>query len=392
MNLWSLIRCEYLNVICMLNRALSIQDNLVKGKVLILYGARQVGKTTLVKNFLSNTKFKYRYDTGDNFQIANQLSKCTYQSTKDHIGNNELIVIDKAQKIQNIGTALKLMVDMNPNLYVIATGSSSFDLANMTDESLTGRKKVYQLFPVSQLELANIYAPSELKNNKQEFLVYGSYPEIVTSRSREEKIELIREITYSYLIKDILEFDKIRNSDKIYKLLQLLAFQIGSEVSANELAQSVGLDVKTIQRYLDLLEKSYVIFSLNAYSTNPRKEISKGSKYFFYDLGIRNALINNFNLLDQRNDVGAIWENFMIVERMKKDAYLKEYKNYYFWRTYTQKEVDFIEEYSGKIHAYEFKYKPQEVKSPKPWQESYPDAQFTTIHTDNYFQFVTNLQ
>ena len=373
----------------MIPRSLSIQDNLQAGKVFILYGARQVGKTTLVKKFLSMTSLKYRYDTGDNFQIADQLSRCTYQSTQDHVGNNELIVIDEAQKIENIGTALKLMVDMNPKLHVIATGSSSFELANMTNESLTGRKKVYQLFPISQHELAGIYAPSELKNNKQDFIVYGSYPEVVTLKGRKEKIELIREITYSYLIKDILEFDKIRNSEKIYKLLQLLAFQIGSEVSANELAQNVGIDVKTIQRYLDLLEKSYVIFSLNAYSTNPRKEISKGSKYYFYDLGIRNALINNFNLLDQRNDVGVMWENFMIVERIKRDAYMKKYKNYYFWRTYTQKEVDFIEEYDGKIVAYEFKFKPQTTQSPKAWQDSYPDAQYSTIHIDNYLEFIT---
>jgi predicted AAA+ superfamily ATPase len=373
----------------MIPRSLSIKDNLKAGKVLILYGARQVGKTTLVKEFLSKTELKYRYDTGDNFQVADQLSKCTYQSTQDHVGNNELIIIDEAQKIANIGTALKLMVDINPNLYVIATGSSSFELANMTNESLTGRKKVYQLFPIAQQELAAIYAPSELKNNKQEFMVYGSYPEVVTLDDREEKIELVREITYSYLIKDILEFDKIRNSEKIYKLLQLLAFQIGSEVSANELAQSVGIDVKTIQRYLDLLKKSYVIFDLNAYSSNPRKEISKGSKYYFYDLGIRNALIGNFNLLDQRNDVGAMWENFMIIERIKRDAYMKKYKNYYFWRTYTQKEVDFIEEYDGKIVAYEFKFNPQITQAPKAWHDSYPDTQYYTIHTDNYLEFIT---
>ncbi len=374
----------------MIHRYLSIQDNLNPGKVLIIYGARQVGKTTLVKKFLSETPLKYRYDTGDNFQVAEQLSQCTYQSTKDHVAHYELIVIDEAQKIPNIGNALKLMVDMNPEVCIIATGSSSFDLAHMTDESLTGRKKVLHLYPISQLELSQKYAPSELKNTLENYLIYGAYPEVVMEEVRQQKIEQIREITYSYLIKDILEFDRIRNSDKIYKLLQLLAFQIGSEVSANELSRSLGLDVKTIQRYLDLLEKSYVVFSLSAYSGNPRKEISKSSKYYFYDLGIRNALINNFNLLNQRNDIGAVWENFLISERIKKDAYVKNYKNYYFWRTYTQKELDLVEEYEGNIFGYEFKFTPQQTFPPQIWTDSYPEASYTEIHKENYMDFITN--
>ncbi len=372
----------------MIKRYISIQDNLKKGKVLIIYGARQVGKTTLVKEFLSNTDLKYRYDTGDNFQIASQLSECTYQSTQNHIQNYDLIVIDEAQKIPNIGNALKLMVDMNPEIYIIVTGSSSFELANKTDESLTGRKRILHLYPISQLELAQIYAPSELQNAISDFLIYGSYPEIINEKIIFDKIDQIKAITYSYLIKDILEFDRIKNSDKIYKLLQLLAFQIGSEVSANELSKNLSLDIKTIQYYLDLLEKSYVIFSLNSYSTNPRKEISKSSKYYFYDLGIRNSLINNFNLLDQRNDIGALWENFLIIERIKRDSYLKNYKNYYFWRTYTQKEVDFVEEFGGKIDGYEFKWNTANSKSPSIWSESYPDAFYSEINQQNYLNFI----
>lgn len=372
----------------MIKRYISIQDNLKQGKVLIIYGARQVGKTTLVKEFLDKTDLKYRYDTGDNFQISSQLSECTYQSTQNHIQNYDLIVIDEAQKIPNIGNALKLMVDMNPDIYIIVTGSSSFELANRTDESLTGRKKIINLYPISQLELSLMYAPSELHNSLSSYLIYGSYPEIISEENILDKIDQIKAITYSYLIKDILEFDRIKNSDKIYKLLQLLAFQIGSEVSANELSKNLSLDIKTIQYYIDLLEKSYVIFSLNAYSTNPRKEISKSSKYYFYDLGIRNSLINNFNLLDQRNDIGSLWENFLIIERIKRDSYLKNYKNYYFWRTYTQKEIDFVEEFSGKINGYEFKWNNSNSQSPNLWKESYPDASYSEINKENYLDFI----
>lgn len=373
----------------MLTRTTQITHLIRKGKVVILYGPRQVGKTTLINEFLKTTSLRYRYDTGDNFHIANTLAKCTYQSTDDHVGGYELIVIDEAQKIPNIGNALKLMVDRYPERYFIATGSSSFDLANKTGESLTGRKLLSTLYPIAQQELIQQYAPSELTERLSSFLIYGTYPEVLLAPTPEEKRDYIHAITYSYLLKDILAFDKIKSSDMIYALLKLLAFQVGSEVSAHELATNLHIDTKTVQHYLDLLQKSFVIFSLGGFSRNLRKEITKKQKYYFYDTGIRNALISNFNNLPERNDLGALWENFIIVERIKRNAYAKHYTNYYFWRTYDQREVDFIEENSGKLFGYEMKWHQKKTKPPTLWLKTYANSTFEEIHQENYLQFIT---
>jgi len=372
----------------MIKRAIKVQGLIKKGKVLIVYGARQVGKTTLVKRFLEETKLRYRYDTGDNFQIAQELSVCTYQSTDNHVGNHELIVIDEAQKIPNIGNALKLMVDRHPDKYFIATGSSSFELANKTGESLTGRKRVVSLYPVSQLELSHTQSPSELNAELNRYLIYGSYPEIVTANVNADKEENIKTITFSYLIKDILEFDRIKNSETIFKLLKLLAFQVGSEVSANELGANIGVDTKTVLNYLDLLEKSFVIFPLGGFSRNLRKEITKMSKYYFYDNGVRNSLISNFNKLEDRDDIGQLWENFLMVERRKRNSYKNFGTNYYFWRTYDQKEIDLIEENGGKLFGFEFKWKPQNSKAPDLWLKTYNNALYQEINGKNYLDFI----
>ncbi|MDX9970468.1 MAG: ATP-binding protein [Candidatus Gracilibacteria bacterium] len=373
----------------MIKRTYSLDKIIKKGKVLIIYGPRQVGKTTLIKEFIKNSKLTYRYDTGDGFQIQNELSKCTYESTDNHVGNYDLIIIDEAQKIPNIGNALKLMVDSHPNKYFIATGSSSFDLANKTDESLTGRKIVIKLFPISYFELSKTMAVSEMKNSLEKNLIYGSYPELLMAKTNQEKEQIIRLLSDSYLIKDILEFDRIKRADVIMKLLKLLAFQIGSEVSANELGRSLGVDTKTILYYLDLLEKSFVIFGLSGYSGNLRKEITKMSKYYFYDNGIRNALILNFNRLEDRNDIGQLWENFLMIERRKRNEYKNAFPAYYFWRTYSKQEIDLIEEKQGFLSAYEFKWKAQKSSSPSEWRANYKNSKYLEINADNYINFIT---
>lgn len=372
----------------MIERILEIKKLIQKGKVLMIYGPRQVGKTTLVKSFLDQTNLKYRYDTGDSFEIANNLSQCTYQSTDDHVDNYDLIVIDEAQKIKNIGNALKLMVDRHPDKYYIITGSSSFDLANKTDESLTGRKNVYTLYPISQLELKLNLSSSELKSNLNYYLTYGSYPEVLSKENKSDKEFIIKMITNSYLIKDILEFNRLKNSQTIYKLLKLLAFQIGQQVSTSELANQLSIDTKTVSYYLDLLEKSFVIFSLSGFSRNLRKEVNKMSKYYFYDIGIRNALISNFNKLEDRNDIGQLWENFLIIERLKKNSYSNKSTNYYFWRTYDQQEIDLIEENSGQFFGFEFKWKNQKSKTPKLWLKTYDNAGYQEINNQNYLDFI----
>jgi len=372
----------------MIQRILNISKKINKGKVLMIYGPRQVGKTTLVKSFLEKTKLKYRYDTGDSFEIANNLSKCTYQSTDEHVEKYDLIVIDEAQKIENIGTALKLMVDRYPDKYYIVTGSSSFDLANKTDESLTGRKSVFSLYPISQLELNKELAKSELRSNLDKYLIYGSYPEVISRKKNSDKEFVIKMITNSYLIKDILEFNRVKNSLTIYNLLKLLAFQVGSEVSSTELATQLSVDAKTVVNYLDLLQKSFVILPLYGFSRNLRSEINKMNKYYFFDSGIRNALISNFNKLEDRDDVGQLWENFLLIERMKRNEYTSFSTNYYFWRTYEQQEIDLIEENSGKLFGYEFKWQKKGTKAPKQWTENYPNSFFQEINTENYFDFV----
>lgn len=373
----------------MIQRAIDIEKNLEKNKVLIIYGPRQVGKTTSVEKFLSETSLKYASYSGDNLEFAYNLAKCDLEHIKRIVGDNHLLFIDEAQKIQNIGTALKLIVDHVPNICVIATGSSSFDLANTTEEPLTGRKNLLVLYPVAVSELLRDQTLYEFERKLEQHLVYGMYPEVVIYESYEQKEKRIVEIKDSALIKDILTFQKVKKSRPIIDLLKLLAFQVGSEVSCTELGEKLGLNEKTVRRYLDLLEKSFVLFRLDGFSRNLRKEVSKMSKYYFYDLGIRNALISNFNDLGTRNDLGQLWENFMILERIKRNAYRGVSANYYFWRTYDQKEVDFIEERGGGLYGYEFKWKENRKKPPKDWLQTYSNATYELITPNRYLDFIT---
>ncbi len=372
----------------MIPRAVKIENHLEKNKALIIYGPRQVGKTTLVNEFLSRTNLKYKFFSGDQLDFADDFGKCELELIKAMVGDAKLLVIDEAQKITNIGRAIKIVVDQIPDIYVITTGSSSFDLANATSEALTGRKNLVTLYPIAISELSQINSPYELEKNISSYLIYGLYPNIITYTTSEQKQNRIIEIKNSYLIKDILEFHRVKNPKVVIDLLKLLAFQVGNEVSTTELGKSLGLDNKTIMRYLDLLEKSFVIFRLNGFSRNLRKEITKMGKYYFYDLGIRNSLISNFNNLDTRNDVGQLWENFVLLERIKKNSYQRLYANYYFWRTYDQKEIDLIEERGGGLCGYEFKWQQDKTKPPADWLVNYPGATFEVITKGNFLDFV----
>lgn len=373
----------------MIPRLLQIGKLLKPQKVLIIYGARRVGKTTLLKDFLSKTKLKYRLDSGDNIRIQRIFDSQDFNLILEYAEGYDLIAIDEAQYIKNIGMGLKILVDNNPDLKIIATGSSSFDLQQKVGEPLTGRKRTFILYPFSLKELRSEYNKQELKDKLEEFLIYGMYPEIIITKNKKEKVEFLKELVDSYLLKDVLNLERIKGTRQIYDLLKLLSFQIGSEVSLNELATQIGMDVKTVNRYLDILEKGFVIKRIGALSRNLRKEITSKSKYYFYDVGIRNAIISHFNPLEDRNDVGALFENFVIMERMKINAHKQEFIEYYFWRTYDGQEIDFIEETNGKIYGYEIKWSDTaSYKIPKAWESSYPDTKVQLINKSNFLKFV----
>lgn len=357
-------------------------------KVLIVYGTRQVGKTTLIKHYLNSTHYRHKLDSGDNLMTQALLANADFKTIQDYVAGYDMIIIDEAQKIPAIGNCLKIMADQIPGLRIIATGSSSFDLSGQVGEPLTGRKKTLTLYPIAQLELLKQFNKLELKQQLHDYLIYGSYPEVISATTQHDKRENLIEITHSYLLKDILAFDKIKNSKILFDLLRLLAFQVGNEVSHTELAQKLGIDGKTVARYLDILEKAFILYNLRGFSRNLRKEITKKSKYYFYDVGIRNALIANFNSPDMRDDTGRLWENFLFIERIKKQSYQDIYANNYFWRTWDKKEIDFIEEREGQLFAYEFKWGKQKVNVPNDWKTSYPEAHFSIINQDNYLEFI----
>ena len=369
----------------MIKRKISIKENIQKNKALIIYGARRVGKTTLLNNFLKNTTLKYKLDNGDNIRLQELLQSQDFNRIKDYVEGYELIAIDEAQQIPNIGMALKIIVDQVKDIYVIVTGSSSFDLSQQVGEPLTGRKKTFTLYPFSQLEMNFKYNKHELRESLEDFLIFGSYPDVVLAKTREEKINILNELVDSYLLKDVLALDSIKFSKKLLDLLKSLSFQVGNLVSLNELSQQVGLDVKTVDRYLDLLEKSFVIKRLGGFSRNLRNEITNKSKYYFLDNGIRNALISQFNSVDKRDDVGALFENFLIMDKMKNNSLIS---NYYFWRNYEGKEIDLIEEKEGAIYAYEFKWNTSKAGAPKNFIDNYKDSRFKVVNKNNYLDFL----
>lgn len=366
-----------------------LENHIQAGKALLVYGPRRVGKTTLLQNFLKDTTFKYKLDSGDNLRTQQILSSQDFGQILSYVEGYDLLAIDEAQNIPNIGMGIKIVVDQRPDIRVVLTGSSSFELAGQVGEPLTGRKQTLTLYPLAQSELLSVYNKFELREKLEEFLVYGSYPEVLQVPAKKQKVDVITEISNSYLVKDILAFDRVKNSKTLLDLLKLLAFQVGSEVSLSEIGAKIGVDYKTIQRYLDLLEKAFVLVRLGGFSRNLRNEITNKAKYYFMDLGTRNSLIAQFNGLSQRNDAGQLWENFVFIERLKHRTYQSIYGNMYFWRTYNQQEIDLVEERDGRLHGYEMKW--STAKTPNPpasWLEGYPGSSYEVISPDNYQKII----
>lgn len=370
----------------------SIKEKIIKNikktdKISIIYGPRQVGKTTLSKEIIRELKLKTLSINADQAKYVDILSSRDLDKMKALVSGYELLFIDEAQRVSNIGVNLKILHDEIPELKIMATGSSSFDLANKVSEPLTGRVWSYNLFPLAFCELKEIHNDFELENLLESVLVYGSYPDVFLAKNNQDKEDQLSEISRSYLYKDILDLQDLRQSSKINDLLKLLAFQIGSEVSMNELASALGISRETVDRYVNLLEKTFIIFRLGGFSRNLRKEVSKMDKIFFYDLGIRNTMIDNFKALKDRNDVGVLWENFLIIERMKFLAYSGNKASRYFWRTHTGAELDYVEESGGKISGYEFKFGNKIKKVPEAWVENYR-GEFSLVNKNNFLEFV----
>ena len=381
-------------MIKMINRTIIkpiIAKLLQSNKIIIIYGARQVGKTTLANQLIKELGLKTLKINADELKYHDILSSRDLDKMKSLVSGYELLFIDEAQRISDIGLNLKILADGLPDLKIIVTGSSAFELASRVKEPLTGRAWTYSLFPLSFLELAGHFNEFELKNKLASTLIYGSYPEVFTTENSSDKKKLLEEISAAYLYKDILALEDIKKPEKIHKLLKLLAFQIGQEVSINELALNLELGHATIRKYLDLLEKSFVIFRLPALAKNPRKEIAKKDKIYFYDLGIRNAVIDNFNLPADRNDQGALFENFLLTERIKLLKYREEIAAGYFWRAYSGSGVDYIEERESKFQAYEFKYGKKSAKLPAKLAADYNHPSFKLINQDNYLDFIVKL-
>lgn len=364
-------------------------SKLKPNKVLILLGARRVGKTQLIKKYLENSDEKVLQLNGEDINDARLLEERSVANYSKLLQNVSILVIDEAQNIPEIGLILKLIVDAIDGIKVIATGSSMFDLTNKLGEPLVGRKNTIYLFPLSQIEFSQFENYKQITENLETRLLYGGYPELTQYESWDEKKEYLKEIVNSYLLKDILVFDGIKNADKIYDLLRLIAFQVGKEVSLQELGNQLQMSKNTVERYLDLLSKVFILFKIEGFSRNLSKEITKSSRWYFFDNGIRNAIINNFTTLNNRTDVGDLWENYLASERMKKQAYQKMFKQNYFWRTYDQQELDWLETEADVINAFEFKWNEnKKSKIPIAFAKAYPEATFEVINKQNYLEFI----
>ncbi len=370
----------------------NFKRNVKPQKVLILLGARRVGKTELIKKYLEEyNEEEYLIFNGDDQRTVDAFAERTITNFERLIGDYKLLVIDEAQKIPDIGIKLKLIVDEVKDIRVIATGSSVFDLRNRLGEPLVGREHTIQLYPLSQIEFSAHENYMETKDKFEERLIFGGYPELEMCESREEKATYLESIVNSYLLKDILEYQGIKKSDKIIDLLRLIAFQVGKEVDVTELSNSLkGISRNTVENYLDLLSKVFIIYNVRGFSRNLRKEITKTSRWYFYDNGIRNAIIRNFNTLDFRTDKGELFENYLMAERIKYNTYNNRRINYYFWRTYDRQELDLVEEEGGQLRGYEFKWNPKKkIKIPGAWKRAYPNSKFHVVNTNNYLDFIT---
>lgn len=374
----------------MIQRKLSkiIEADLFKGKAIILFGARQTGKTTLLHAILSKSD-QVLWLNGDESDTQGIFEQPTSTRLRHLFANKKIVVIDEAQRIENIGIKLKLITDHIPEIQVIATGSSSFELANQINEPLTERKWEHQMYPISFEEMVNHHGFLEEKRLLNHRLVYGCYPEVITNPGNEKRILSL--IADSYLYKDILQWEYIKKSDKLLKLLKAIAYQLGNQVSFNELGKLIGIDNQTVEKYILLLEQTFIIFRLPSLNRNLRTELKKSRKIYFHDNGIRNALINDFRLVEQRNDMGVLWENYIISERYKHMRYSAWWTNSYFWRTHSQQEIDYVEERNGKFYAYEFKWKSNiNVKLPGSFAKAYPHHTFKVVTPDNFEDFILN--
>lgn len=370
-----------------------LKNKLQANKALLLFGPRRVGKTTLLEQFINSSTDKkaIKFVNGETRIVQEALSSQSIESLRGFVGDSKILIIDEAQKVPNIGLNLKLIVDHMPGVIVIASGSASFDLAKQVGEPLTGRKKTINLFPISAGEIVGAKDKMFYLDTLESYLIYGCYPEQLQQNDQKEKQDYLLELADSVLFKDIFEIGDIRSPKKIRDLLTLIAFQIGKEVSLNELAVALEMHKDTVYRYLDLLEKSFIIVNVRGFSRNLRKEVSKTSRYYFYDNGVRNAIINNFNPLNLRDDIGQLWENYLVMERLKRQSYESFRSNNYFWRTYDQKEIDWVEERDGKLYGFEFTWGGKQKREPKEWRETYSEAEYKVINKENFLDFVLPL-
>jgi len=370
----------------LINRTIQsrIEEYLVPGKVIVLLGPRRVGKTVLVRQIISSITEPVLFLNGEDINTRELLARRSVPHYLQLLDGRKILIIDEAQKIPDVGAALKLMIDEIAGLRVLITGSSAFDVENRTGEPLTGRKYTFRLYPLSDAEYDQKYSVPERKDKMKERLIYGCYPELLTMSNSGMKAAYLNDLVSSYLLKDILVFENIKKSDKILSLLRLIAFQTGSEISTTEIGRQLGMSENTVSQYLDLLSKVFIIHKVGGFSRNLRKEISKSSKWYFFDNGIRNILVANLNPVELRNVVGQLWENYIISERIKFQQYSGMIVNNFFWRTYDQQEIDWVEERGGQLHAFEFKWSENKhPKAPIGWSKTYPDASYSVVNPDN---------
>lgn len=365
-----------------------VENRLRPNKAILLYGTRRVGKTMLCKAVASGFAGTVQMLNGEDFDVQTMLSSRTVANYRQLFSGLDLLIIDEAQNIPDIGHVIKLIIDEIDGISVLATGSSSFELNNRAGFPLVGRSSQLTLAPLSQIEIQQYETPFDTRGNLESRLIYGSYPEVVSFERHDERAEYLRDLVNAYLLKDILSIDGLRNSAKMLRLLQLVAFQVGSEVSYEELGQQLGLSRDTVEKYMTLLSQVFIIYRLGAFSRNLRKEVSKAGKWYFLDNGVRNAVIGDFKPLNARNDAGVLWENYMISEMLKKNYHSVGHTSHYFWRTYDQQEIDLITESDGRMDAYEFKWGKKTPKVPKAFSSAYPHATFAVVSPENYIEYI----
>jgi len=374
-----------------INRAIEpwVNQYLKPNKAVLLVGARRVGKTEFIKKFLGDVDEPYLLLNGDDIDSHDLLANRTASNYRRLLGETRLLVIDEAQNIPDIGMKIKLMLDTINGLRVIISGSSAFDINQQLGEPLVGRKMTIQLFPLSQIEYSQQETYVETRQKLEDRLIFGCYPELEQLSNQQEKIDYLIDQVNSYLLKDVLAFEGIRKRDVVVSLLRMIAFRLGSEISIEGIANELQMGKATVDKYLDLLSKAFVIHKVSGFSRNLDNEITKKNKWYFYDNGIRNALVRNFNSLQMRDDQGKLWENYLIAERLKKQEYRRLYSSNYFWRTHTKQEVDWVEEHDGNIEGFEFKWTvKRQPRTPALWVKAYPNSPVTVINPDNYLEFI----